>query len=251
MGFIALLYSVIVYVAFFASFLYLVIFVGGSMVPITELPWLGTLKTIDSGDPAGSWGVATNIGWLLLFAVPHTVMARSSFKKKWTKIVPWAFERSTYVLQTTVFLVLMYVYWQPMPDVVWSVDGGMATFLTVLFFAGIGLVLLSTFLINHFELFGLLQGLYSFQGKDIPPPKFVQPFLYKHVRHPLYLGWITFFWATPTMTTGHLLLAGIWSMYIFIAVGYEERDMVRMFGDKYLDYMAKVPAILPIGRKKD
>ncbi len=159
--------------------------------------------------------------------------------------------RSTYVLLTVVVLVLLFRYWQPMPAVVWSVDAPLwSGLLTGLYFAGIGLVLLSTFLINHFELFGLLHGWMGFKNQEPPKPRFVTPSLYKYIRHPLYLGWIIAFWATPYMTAGHLLFAAVWTIYIFVAVGYEERDMIALFGDKYRDYMAKVPVILPFGRRK-
>jgi protein-S-isoprenylcysteine O-methyltransferase Ste14 len=139
-----------------------------------------------------------------------------------------------------------------MPGVVWSVESPILGYiLTALFFVGFGLVLLATFLINHFELFGLMQVWYRFQGKPIPEPTFHTPLLYKAVRHPLYLGWIIAFWATPIMTVGHLLFAAAWTIYIFIAVGYEERDLVRLFGEKYRKYMEQVPMILPIGRRKE
>ncbi len=248
MGIIALVYSVVVYLLFFASFLYLIAFVGGDMTS-----FFGAPKTIDAG-PAWAGGAAAalvNIGLLVLFGLQHTIMARQGFKKAWTKIVPWSMERSTYVLATFILLVLLFAYWQPMPAVVWSVEAPLwSGVLTALFFLGVVLVLLSTVLINHFHLFGLMQGWYRFKNKEVPGPQFVTPSLYKHIRHPLYLGWITMFWATSHMTAGHLLFAAIWTIYIFIAIGYEERDMVALFGDKYRDYMAKVPVILPFGGRK-
>lgn len=193
-----------------------------------------------------------NIFLLALFGVQHTVMARQGFKKALLRVIPESAERSTYVLATTIILVFIYMYWQPMPQEVWSVQLPFwSSLLTVLFLLGFGLVLLSTFLINHFELFGLMQVWYRFKGRDMPEPTFRKPMLYKWMRHPLYLGWITFFWATPTMTVGHLLFAAIWTIYIFIALGYEERDLLNVFGDKYRDYMSRVPMILPIGRRKD
>ncbi len=248
MGILTLVYSVVAYLLFFASFLYLIVFVGGDMTAFAGAP-----KTLDSGASSlsGAPAALVNIGLLVLFGVQHTVMARGSFKRALTKVVPWAMERSTYVLVTVILLVLLYVYWQPMPGVVWSVQSAVwSGVLTALFFLGIGLVLLSTFLINHFHLFGLTQGWLRFQNKELPKPKFVTPSLYKHIRHPLYLGWITMFWATPHMTAGHLLFASIWTIYIFVAIGYEERDMIAVFGDKYRDYMAKVPVILPFGGRK-
>lgn len=250
MGFIALMYGGIVYAAFFISFLYLAGFVGGD-----ALAFLGLPLTVDAGGPvASSNGMAAliNIGLLTLFGLQHTIMARPSFKKAWTQVVPKSVERSTYVLFTTIVLVLLFYQWRPMTDVIWNVEPGLwYTVLLGLFLLGYLLVLVTTFLINHFELFGLMQVWYRFQGKDLPEPKFVTPVFYKSIRHPLYLGWITFFWATPIMTAGHLLFAAIWTIYIFIAVGYEERDMVQLFGDRYRDYMAKVPMIIPFGSRKD
>jgi protein-S-isoprenylcysteine O-methyltransferase Ste14 len=248
MGLIALVYSVVVYVVFFAAFLYLIGFVGGDMTA-----WAGLPKTVDAGasNLAGAPAALVNIGLLLLFGVQHSVMARGGFKRAWTKIVPPAMERSTYVLATVVVLVVLFIGWQPMPAVVWSVSsplwGGV---LLALFLVGFGLVLLSTFLINHFELFGLLQGWFKFKSKAAVEPKFVTPMLYKHVRHPLYLGFLIAFWSTSHMTAGHLLFAAVWTVYIFVAIGYEERDMIALFGDKYRDYMAKVPSILPFGARK-
>ena len=248
MGILALLYSVVAYFLFFASFLYLIVFVGGEMTAFAGAP-----KTLDLGTSSLIRPQAgfVNFGLLLLFGIQHTIMARPGFKKALTKIIPPSMERSTYVLMTVAVLVVLFVYWQPMTGVVWSVQsplwGGV---MTALFFLGIGLVLLTTLLINHFDLFGLLQGWLRFKNKEQPEPKFVTPSLYKHVRHPLYLGWIMMFWATPLMTSGHLLFASIWTIYIFVAIGYEERDLVGVFGDKYRHYMEKVPAIFPFGARK-
>jgi protein-S-isoprenylcysteine O-methyltransferase Ste14 len=232
MGVIALIYSVVVYVAFFAAFLYLIPFMGGEMTS-----FIGAPKTIDEGasPAAGAAPALINIGLLVLF----------------TKFVPESMERSTYVLATVILLVLLYEYWIPMPAVIWSIDAPLwSGLMTALFFLGIGLVLLSTFLINHFDLFGLLQGWLKFKNKPKPEPVFHTPSLYKVIRHPLYLGWIMSFWATSYMTAGHLLFASVWTIYIFVALGYEERDLISTFGDKYRDYMAKTPAIIPFGKRK-
>ena len=248
MGFLILLYGVAIYGFFFATFLYLIAFIGGDM-----LAFLGMPKTLDAGVPPEFYtgSVAKNIGLMLLFAVPHTVMARQSFKNIITKIMPWSMERSFYVLITSIILVALYVYWQPMPAVIWSIESGLwANVMMVGFFAGFGIVLLSTFLINHFDLFGLRQVWYRFKGEEMPSLEFGIPFLYKYVRHPLYLGWLLAFWCIPVMTAGHLLFASIMSIYIFIAVGYEERDLMARFGDQYRDYMDKVPSILPFGGRK-
>ena len=248
MGVVTLVYSIIAYLIFFAAFLYLIPFMGGDMTS-----FIGAPKTLDAGASSLTAAPAAlvNIGLLLLFGVQHTVMARGSFKKTLTKIVPQAMERSTYVLATVVVLVLLYVYWQPMPLTVWSVTSPLwSGVLTAVFFLGVGLVLLSTFMINHFELFGLLQGWLSFKKKQPAKLVFHTPLLYKYVRHPLYLGFILAFWSTSHMTVGHLLFASIWTAYIFFAIGYEERDLIAVFGDKYHDYMEKVPSILPFGGRK-
>jgi protein-S-isoprenylcysteine O-methyltransferase Ste14 len=248
MGIISLIYSVVVYLAFFASFLYLIGFTGGEMTAWTGLP-----KTVDAGLSQfdGFPAALINIGLLLLFAVQHSVMARGSFKRIWTKIVPPSMERSTYVLATVFVLIVLFVGWQPMPAVIWSVTSPLwSGVLLALFLLGFGIVLLSTFLINHFELFGLMQGWFKFKAIKPVEPKFVTPMFYKYIRHPLYLGFLIAFWATSNMTAGHLLFAAVWTAYIFVAIGYEERDMIALFGEKYHAYMAKTPSILPFGARK-
>jgi protein-S-isoprenylcysteine O-methyltransferase Ste14 len=248
MGSVVLAYSVVVYAIFFAAFLYLIAFVGGDLIPFVNVP-----KTVDAGDSllAGWPAAIVNIGLLILFGLQHTVMARPGFKRGFTKIVPPAMERSTYVLATVVVLVLLYTCWIPMPEIVWQTTSPIwSGVLTALFFIGFGLVLLSTFLINHFELFGLMQGWLRLKNQQAPAPEFRTPFLYGFVRHPLYLGFILAFWSTPMMTAGHLLFAAVWTVYIFVAIGYEERDLISLFGDKYRDYMAKTPSILPLGKRK-
>lgn len=248
MGALVLLYSIIVYLGFFAAFLYLIAFLGGDMIPFIDLP-----KTIDSGasNLANMPPALVNIGLLLLFGVQHSIMARQEFKRALTRLIPWSAERTTFVLVTVIVLVLLYVYWVPMPASVWSVASPLwSGVLTGLFFLGFGLVLVSTFLINHFELFGLMQGWFRFKGKEPPKPTFRTPSLYKYVRHPLYLGFLMAFWATPQMSVGHLLFAAVWTAYIFIAIDYEERDLTTLFGDQYRDYMARTPMILPFGERK-
>lgn len=248
MGAVILLYSIIVYLLFFASFLYLVIFLGGDMIPFIAAP-----KTIDAGGSAlaNLPAALVNIGLLVLFGVQHSIMARQGFKRALTKVVPWPAERSTFVLATVVILVLIYLYWVPMPAVIWSIDSPLwSGVLTALFFIGFGLVFISTFLINHFELFGLMQGWFRFRGEPMPKPEFRTPSLYQFVRHPLYLGLMLAFWSTPDMTAGHLLFASVWTVYTLIAISYEERDLITLFGDRYRDYMAKTPMILPFGRRK-
>jgi protein-S-isoprenylcysteine O-methyltransferase Ste14 len=249
MGFVTLVYGGVCYALFFAAFLYLIPFIGGEMVAFAQAP-----KTLDWGlSPVpDAYAAIVNIGLLLAFGLQHTIMARQGFKALWTKFVAPPIERSTYVLATTALLVLLYVYWTPIPALVWEVrDPAWYALITAAFYVGFGLVLLSTFLIDHFELFGLAQVWRRYKGQEQAAPSFKTPSFYKNVRHPLYLGWVISFWATPAMSAGHLLFAALWTIYIFVALGYEERDLVRHFGDQYRDYMARVPMILPWGRKKD
>jgi protein-S-isoprenylcysteine O-methyltransferase Ste14 len=248
MRIIALAYGGVCYAIFFAAFLYLIAFVGGEMIPVVHAP-----KTLDWGDssvPAG-YGALVNIALLLLFGAQHTIMARQSFKRGWTQIVPKSVERPTYVLATSAVLILLFVYWTPIPALVWETHAPLwSGLITAAFYLGFGLVLLSTFLINHFELFGLAQVWRFFNKQEGAAPTFKTPLLYKHVRHPLYLGFLIAFWATPAMSAGHLLFAAIWSAYIFVAIGYEERDLIGLFGDKYRQYMARVPMIFPLGKRR-
>lgn len=248
MGMIGLLLGVAIYGFFFATFLYLIVFIGGDVLGFLEMP-----KTIDAGPMFNGFNgsVATNVGLILLFAVQHTVMARQGFKNAITKIIPPSLERSFYVLMTSLILTAIYAYWMPMPTVVWNITSQFwGTLMIIGFGLGFGIVLLSTFLLNHFELFGLMQVWYRFKGADTPKSEFKTPLFYKHVRHPIYLGFFLALWCTPTMTTGHLLFAGLMSFYTFIGIGYEERDLIAHFGEKYHNYVSKVPGILPIGRKK-
>ena len=246
-----LLYGVICYVIFFVTFLYLVPFLGN----FTDLPVVGAYvtKTIDSGT-AGPVGYAmlVNAGLLALFGFSHTIMARPWFKSRWTKIVPEAAERSTYVLVASLALILLYREWQPMTDTVWNVtDPTWAMTLWVLYFAGYGIVLLSTFLINHFELFGLSQVLANMQGRQTAfGHRFVEPLLYKIVRHPLYVGWIVAFWATPEMSAGHLLFAAGLTLQILVSIPYEEADIEASLGQSYADYKKRVPMLVPFLKSK-
>lgn len=249
MRLVALLYGVVCYVLFFVSFLYLIAFVGGGMVPLIHVP-----KTLDWGASTvpENLGMLVNIGLLLLFGLQHSIMARQSFKKVLTRVISWPVERSTYVLATTAVLVLLYVYWSPNTAVVWNVTTPFwMGVLTAAFYLGFGLTLLSTFLINHFELFGLEQVWRNFTKSGAHSHMFKVPLFYAMVRHPLYLGLLIAFWSTPTMTAGHLLFTAIWTAYIFVAIGYEERDLITVFGDQYRQYMTRVPMIVPFGRRKD
>ena len=232
------LYSALTYLFFFGTFLYAIAFVD-------DLPFAP--KTLDSG-PAGPLlpTLAINAALLGLFAVQHSVMARPAFKRWWTKIVAPPIERSTYVLFASAALVVMYVFWQPLPQAVWSVaPGPLATALLALSLIGWGIVLISTFLISHFELFGLAQAYARLRGLPPHALEFRTPAFYRLVRHPIYAGFIIAFWATPMMSVGHLIFAVGTLGYILIAIQLEEHDLVGTFGERYLAYRRQVGMLLP------
>ena len=231
-------YGVLAYALFLGSFLYLIAFVGDLVVP----------KTIDTGASAATGiAVAVDVGLLLLFGVQHSVMARDWFKERWTEIVPRHLERSTYVLAASLVLALVMWAWRPIPGTVWSLDQPLvAAVLEGLFWLGWAIVLLTTFLIDHFRLFGLKQVWAHLRGRSSDPPEFQTPALYRVVRHPLYLGFLLAFWCTPEMTVGRLLFAGVWTGYILFAIRLEERDLERFHGDAYRDYRRRVRMLLPL-----
>jgi len=242
-GLFAVLYGVVAYAFFLVTILYAMGFVGDLVVP----------KSIDSG-AAGPLVESLIVDTLLLglFAIQHSVMARPGFKRWWTRLVPPAIERSTYVLFASLILLVLYWQWQPILDPVWTVRSPVgAAILTAISWFGWGLLLFSTFLINHFELFGLRQVFARLLGRELPAPTFHTPVLYRRVRHPIYLSFLLAFWATPAMTAGHLLFALACTGYILIAIQLEERDLIHTFGDQYRNYRNQVGMLLPLpGRKR-
>jgi methanethiol S-methyltransferase len=238
---IGFLFGLVAYLVFLPTFLYAIGFVTGLLVP----------KTIDSGPVVPlAEALIVNILLMSLFAVQHSAMARKPFKQWWTQFVPVAVERSTYVLMASLALILLFWQWRPIPTVVWEItDPQIAMAVTALSLAGWLLVLFSTFLINHFELFGLHQVAVDLAGRLMPAPRFKTPVLYKIVRHPIYLGFIIAFWAAPVMTVGHLLFAAVTTAYIFVGIFLEERDLIQLFGEEYKRYRAHVGMLVPFRRR--
>ena len=237
----AFVYGVVCYLAFFGTFLYAIGFMGNFGVP----------KTMDSG-PQRPFLEALLINSLLLglFAVQHSVMARPWFKKSWTKLVPQVVERSTYVLFSSLALLLLFALWQPLGGVIWNVESASArAILYAIYATGLLTVLVATFLINHFDLFGLRQVCLNLIGRPYTLLPFKTPGLYHYVRHPLYVGWLLSFWATPTMTVAHLVFAVATSLYIFVAIQFEENDLVRAHRE-YAEYRERVPMLVPVRSAK-
>lgn len=235
---LALIYGVLVYFLFLGTFLYAIGFIGRIGVP----------KTIDSG-PVSQPLLSALIDALLLsvFAIQHSVMARRGFKQRWTRIVSWYIERSTFVLAATLALALVLWQWRPIPNVAWDLHGTLGgSVLNVLFWIGWTILFLSTFLINHFELFGLQQVWAYARGSEFHHVTFRAPFLYRWVRHPLYLGFIIAFWSAPVMTVGHLLFSAASTGYILVGIYFEERDLIHAHGNAYLEYRRQVPMLIPI-----
>lgn len=237
--FMTLLYAVLCYLLFFGTFIYMVLFLGdfSQWVP----------KTVNTGSE-GAWPAALfiNVGLIALFGLQHSVMARKSFKKWWTNLVPWQAERSTYVLFSNIALILLVWLWQPMTQTIWSVDAAWATMMLEWgFWLGWLVVFLSSYMIDHYSLFGLRQAWNHWKQEELQAPKFMEPGFYKYVRHPLMLGFIIAFWSVPEMTAGHLIFSAGMTFYIFIGVHYEEKSMERRFGEKYESYRERVPKYFP------
>jgi protein-S-isoprenylcysteine O-methyltransferase Ste14 len=234
---IAFLYGMMSYLVFFGTILYAIGFVMGLVVP----------KSIDTGtNTPVIEAVVVNLLLLALFAVQHSVMARQRFKAWWTQYVPKPVERSTYVLLASLCLLLLFWQWRPMPAIVWQVeDPHVAVTVAMISFAGWVIVFTSTFMINHFELFGLSQVTNHLTDRPAPEARFYTPLLYKFVRHPIYLGFIIAFWAAPVMTVGHLLFAAVTTIYILLGIYLEEKDLIEMFGDQYREYRRRVSMLIP------
>jgi protein-S-isoprenylcysteine O-methyltransferase Ste14 len=244
-----LIFAILCYAIFFATFLYLIVFVGDLDVdPLKP-------ATVDNGPSAPPLTAAViDIALIALFGLQHSIMARPSFKARWTKIVPVQAERSVYVLAASVALIILFLGWRPIDTIVWGLNPITHPIINgliwLVFWLGWLTVLLSTFLINHFELFGLQQAWLHLRGMQAARPELRQPLFYRWVAHPLYAGFFLAFWATPEMTAGHLLLAAGMSAFMLIAIRYEERDLTDLFGEDYRRYRASVGGLIPrIGRR--
>lgn len=235
---LTLTYGVLVYVFFLAVFVSMIGFVGGFGLP----------RTLDAGRATGSLlgAIAVNVGLLALFAIQHTIMARISFKRWWTRFVPQPIERSTFVLFTSLILTALVVFWQPLPAIVWQVENPVGVMVLWAGFAlGWAIVLVSTFIIDHFDLFGLKQTVLFGLGRPCSPPHFEERLIYRYVRHPLMLGFLIAFWSVPVMTQGHLLFSVVTTVYILLAIQIEERTLISLHGEHYQSYRRRVSMLVP------
>jgi protein-S-isoprenylcysteine O-methyltransferase Ste14 len=249
-----LVYGVVTYALFLVSFLYAVGFICGAAVQ-TKMSQTLIPKDIDNGEQGELWtAVAINVALLGLFGVQHSIMARPAFKEWWTQFVPKPVERSTFMLATSLVLILLFWQWRPIPQEVWRIDN-QAGFAALLALSGIGwlIVLAATFMIDHFDLFGLKTTYHHFAGRETEPLEFKQVMLYRYIRHPIMTGFLIAFWATPVMTAGHLLFAVVVTAYVLLALQLEERDLVTAIGEPYRDYQKRVPMLLPLrfGKRND
>ncbi len=237
-----LLYGTLAYLAFMGTIFYAIGFVGNILVT----------KTIDGVPKISLWkAILVNGSLLLIFGLQHSIMTRPAFKKWCTRIIPASLERSTYVLMASLCLMFMMWQWQPMGGIIWKVENEVAqSLMMILYLSGWMIVFVSTFLINHFDLFGIRQVWLHFKGREYESLPFRLPLFYRIVRHPLYFGFLVAFWSASTMTMAHLLFALLCTVYILIAIQFEERDLVKHFGERYLDYKKWVPMLIPSGRKK-
>lgn len=249
-------FALVTYLLFFAAFLYLIAFTGnlfGEVERLTGVQGLADLPSVDNG-PATSpiMAIILNLGLIALFGIQHSVMARPAFKSWLTRFWPAPIERSLFVLATVVVLVLLFLFWRPITPLVWSAEAPwLRTLIWALFFAGWGIVFVATWLLSHFELFGLQQAWADFRGVAIPEQRFRNPFFYKMVRHPIYTGFLFAFWAIPDMSQGHLLLAAGFTVYILIGVRYEELDLGVHLGHQYAEYRKRVGMLIPgIGKAR-
>jgi protein-S-isoprenylcysteine O-methyltransferase Ste14 len=238
---LSLLFAIICYAIFFATFLYLIAFVGDlALVPKTVDSPLSTMPRVNKA--------VIDVALIALFGLQHSIMARPAFKRAWTQVVPPSIERSVYVLFASVALIILFSFWQPLGRTIWQVSPDMrwlSMILWAMFWGGFGIVLITTFLINHFELFGLQQAWFNMRGQEAAKPELRQPLFYRYVAHPLYAGFFLAFWATPHMTVGHLLLAVGLSAYMLLAIRYEEHDLTGVFGEQYSRYRSGVGMLIP------
>jgi protein-S-isoprenylcysteine O-methyltransferase Ste14 len=237
----ALVYGTVCYAIFFVTFLYLIGWVTNLVVPVS----------IDSGTPGNVAGaIALDLALIALFGLQHSVMARPGVKAAITRVIPKPIERATYVLASSVVLVLLFVLWQPLPTALWRTEGALAVLLQAGALLGFGIVLYTTFLIDHFDLFGLRQVFLAWRNRPYTEKRFMTPQIYRFIRHPLYVGWMIAFWSAPGLSVGHAFFAAAMTAYILIAIRYEERDLAAALGEPYRRWREATPMFVPRGRDR-